>query len=1186
MKHLLLTLTLLTSFFASAQTDFLNHLIIDNTFSVFYISCTVAIDVDDDGDLDLVSGASSGDRIAWQENIDGLGTFGDIKIITENAKAVVSLIAADVDNDGDLDLISASKNNQTLAWYENRDGTAGFGPQRIISSDLSYLRTAAASDVDGDGDLDILISAEYNIKWFENIDGAGSFGNLRTIDTDAWGSMAIATADLDGDGDMDVISNTSSTIDNYIHINWYENLDGQGTFGTPTLLYDFASEPNYSVYSKIYTSDLDDDGDSDILFFTNHEIWWVENTDGQATFENHLVDQRYQRNRYMNLEVTDMDEDGDLDIASAGLEAGDPDRIAWFENTDGEGTFGSLLDIARPDLDTTGILVADLDGDGKKDITKSAAFEPCLVWYKKLDNQGNFDSEQVISKFFSHPKQAQAIDVDGDGDLDVLYLVDQALVWHENLDGAGTLSSQHLIKNHFYLGYVASDFNGDGLIDIAAGQGNNFIWMENLGGGNFGAENNITINVNVLSTPQASDIDSDGDMDIIYIKSINSSLTYIVYLENNGSGGFAAPENLTFVQSQIGSLHLTDLDGDMDVDLMYSKASGSAKIAWIENSDGQGTFGSPVFINNNTGGRLTTGDIDGDGDLDILVAHDITEIEWLEHLDGMGTFGPLQRISGSIDVRGANDLRIVDIDNDGDNDVLVASDENSNLIWYENLDGEGDFGTKNIITDTTPDPNSAFPADLDNDGDFDIILSSDGVPAKGVSWLENIGLSNNRIQGDVTLDIDANGCSPSDLPIGNVMVTTSNNTETLATFTFANGYYQIYPMQEGEYTTEIVSLPSYFSSDPESHINQFAGVNNVVVADFCVAANQAVNDVNITMYPLNSARPGFGASYIVNFNNVGTTVLSDVITIEFDGSKMEFSNASEPVSSQTSEAITFDYLELNPFESRSIEMHFQVYTIPTTNIGDVLSFRTTIEPTSIDTTAEDNVFTFNQTVIGAYDPNDIAVLEGESIYLEDANDYLHYIIRFQNTGTASAQNVVVKNRFDEKLDWTTLKLEAISHSTRVEIRDENDLAFLFENINLPDSIHNEPESHGYISYKIKPKPNVVLGDIFYNKANIFFDFNPGIETNRVSTEIIEFLGTEDSSAPFQFAVYPNPAKNILYVNSKNKISSVQLFSNLGQLLIESRNSNTINLHNLISGIYILRVMDDNGNIGVRRVIKE
>src|SRR5690606_10877453 len=135
-------------------TDFLNHLIIDNTFSVFYISCTVAIDVDDDGDLDLVSGASSGDRIAWQENIDGLGTFGDIKIITENAKAVVSLIAADVDNDGDLDLISASKNNQTLAWYENRDGTAGFGPQQIISSDLSYLRTAAASDVDGDGDLD------------------------------------------------------------------------------------------------------------------------------------------------------------------------------------------------------------------------------------------------------------------------------------------------------------------------------------------------------------------------------------------------------------------------------------------------------------------------------------------------------------------------------------------------------------------------------------------------------------------------------------------------------------------------------------------------------------------------------------------------------------------------------------------------------------------------------------------------------------------------------------------------------------------------------------------------------------------------------------------------------------------------------------------------------------------------
>src|SRR5690606_15369057 len=129
------------------------------------------------------------------------------------------------------------------------------------------------------------------------------------------------------------------------------------------------------------------------------------------------------------------------------------------------------------------------------------------------------------------------------------------------------------------------------------------------------------------------------------------------------------------------------------------------------------------------------------------------------------------------------------------------------------------------------------------------------------------------------------------------------------------------------------------------------------------------------------------------------------------------------------------------------------------------------------------VFASNEFVIGSYDPNDITCLEGEEILIEDANKYLHYLIRFQNTGTASAINVRVDNELDAKLDWTTMQLESLSHPGRVKITNGSEVSFIFDNINLPDSTNDEPNSHGFITYKIKPKSNVAIGDIFSNTAD-------------------------------------------------------------------------------------------------------
>src|SRR5690606_18807090 len=137
--------------------------------------------------------------------------------------------------------------------------------------------------------------------------------------------------------------------------------------------------------------------------------------------------------------------------------------------------------------------------------------------------------------------------------------------------------------------------------------------------------------------------------------------------------------------------------------------------------------------------------------------------------------------------------------------------------------------------------------------------------------------------------------------------------------------------------------------------------------------------------------------------------------------------------------------------------------------------------------------------------------------------YLDYLIRFQNTGTASAINVRILDTLHPKLDWSTLVPISASHDYYVHITNGNQVEFIFDDINLPHEGSNEPESHGFVAYKIKPKSDVQVGDIISGDAAIYFDFNPPIITNMVLTEIVEFLGLTDNTAPVnQVIIYPNP----------------------------------------------------------------
>jgi gliding motility-associated-like protein len=378
----------------------------------------------------------------------------------------------------------------------------------------------------------------------------------------------------------------------------------------------------------------------------------------------------------------------------------------------------------------------------------------------------------------------------------------------------------------------------------------------------------------------------------------------------------------------------------------------------------------------------------------------------------------------------------------------------------------------------------------------------------------------NRIIGKIKYDATANGCDASDAYLNNITVKNINgpNTFVSTSRSYAAGEYYLIG-DVGTNTFSVTGLPSYFTVTPTTQVFNFSTPNTTVAPDFCVAANSNVDDLEIVLIPLFNVVPGIPAYYNIWYKNNGSTTLSGQINFQFDNTKMSFLSSSPSPNTISSNSLVYNYTNIAPFESRLISnVKFQVAIPPTVDSGQIIPFSGTITPVAADFTPTDNTCMVNQTVVNSQDPNDIIVHEGASLTLARAQqEYLHYTIRFQNIGTSEAINIKVLNDLDPKLDWSTFKLISTSHNCRVK-NTNNQNEFLFENIYLPGT-GNEPLSHGYITYKIKPIATIAVGNVIPNNANIYFDFNAPIATNIATTTIINNL------APTGLACYQTSTLN-------------------------------------------------------------
>jgi Leucine-rich repeat (LRR) protein len=450
------------------------------------------------------------------------------------------------------------------------------------------------------------------------------------------------------------------------------------------------------------------------------------------------------------------------------------------------------------------------------------------------------------------------------------------------------------------------------------------------------------------------------------------------------------------------------------------------------------------------------------------------------------------------------------------------------------------------------------------------------------------GVLNNSITGTFTLDINNNGCDLNDFHPNDIKININDGILSGATFT-NNGLYSFYN-QAGNFVLTPQFQNQYFTVSPTTATLNFPSLNgSTQTQNFCITPNGIHNDLDITIIPLQPAQPGFDALYNIVFKNKGNQTLSGTINFQFNDAILDYITANPVVSSQSLNNLNWNFSNLIPFESRNIYLTLNVNgptEIPPVNINDELVFTSTINPISGDETATDNVFNLNQIVVGSYDPNDKTCLEGTTISPTKIGDYLHYLIRFQNSGTAPATNIVVKDMIDAtKFDINTLQLITTSHPQVTRITG-NKVEFIFQGINLPAEQDNEPASHGFIAFKIKTKNNLVLGNSVSNTADIYFDYNFPIITN-TATSTFTALGANEFENK-SVSVYPNPTKNILTITAKENITFIQLFDIQGRLIETKLTTSTeakFDISKQLAGIYFVKVYTENG-VKIEKIIKQ
>ena len=344
-----------------------------------------------------------------------------------------------------------------------------------------------------------------------------------------------------------------------------------------------------------------------------------------------------------------------------------------------------------------------------------------------------------------------------------------------------------------------------------------------------------------------------------------------------------------------------------------------------------------------------------------------------------------------------------------------------------------------------------------------------------------------------------------------------------------------------------------------------------------------------------AARPGFELQYGISVRNhtpLGSGAIS--VSVQLDPA-IGFLGASPVPTTVNGQTITWNLAALPGYQSTNLTIRTQV-PADIGLLGTDLSSTATVTTAVTDGNPANNTTTNVRTVTGSYDPNDklatTSMGNGAEVGYDPAVDeWIEYTIRFQNTGTDTAFHVLIADTLPAGLDPASLRMGAASHPFTWELLGQGVLNFRLYHILLPDSNVNEPRSHGFVSFSLRPVAGALdaPGDRVDNIANIYFDFNPPVITEPcvVSIELSTAIPSQPVENP---STYPNPAQAALYVDLPTAegytAELVSMDGRVLRILGVIRSGTNIDVASLASGTYLLRLASPMHGVSQARFVKE
>jgi uncharacterized repeat protein (TIGR01451 family) len=435
-----------------------------------------------------------------------------------------------------------------------------------------------------------------------------------------------------------------------------------------------------------------------------------------------------------------------------------------------------------------------------------------------------------------------------------------------------------------------------------------------------------------------------------------------------------------------------------------------------------------------------------------------------------------------------------------------------------------------------------------------------------------VGIGNNgfyNISGKVYLDLNQNGIPDGGEPgVANRIVNIQPiNLDALTNP--AGDYHAIVP--PGSYNVNWATNAGWnLTSTPATH-NITISSSSVSGLDFGIYPDSTLGSANIIIYS-GVPRCQWNVPYYLNVYNNGYTMLNGDLTFTHDPAQV-YVSSSVPPTSIVGNTLTYSVTNLGPGQVFSPSV-----TLLQPVAGTPLTTTLIIDATDVFSNVVNDTVTLNQVVTCSYDPNDKSVEppgQGSANFVP-MNEWLTYLVRFQNTGNDTAFKVVILDTLDLNLDISTFSVLGSSHTMSTNINSARQISFTFENILLPDSNINEPGSHGYVLYRIKglttnPDPTVVE-----NTAYIYFDLNAPVQTNTTLTTFSDnWVGIADPKPNDLIIVYPNPMSQSAVVEWKGEEGDVNFVIRdiYGRVIISEKSASgnrfTIDRNNLAPGIYLI-----------------